>query len=388
MLRLRGRNATVPSTVRMTSEAKRSSPAEPRNRSIQGLRGLAASAVLVFHIQMMGSKGEFWNALPIQHWLHEIGPIAVRLFFFISGYLIVGSLWKSGDLNRFATNRVLRIYPVFLLLHLIMFTLGPLANYEWVGGREGDTMGRLLGDPVAWTFHFLSNLLFLPGLFALPIAQQNAWSLSYEALFYLLAAFMFIAWQRKEQLRGRIQWWLGWTIIFSFCLYDADGWFFLTGVTVWWLQETGKLKLPNLGPLDLVSLASGFAIFHTGHKALSALVLSLFFVMVVLEQGWSRKLLQSRAMNFLGTISYSIYLVHPFALEALRRVLHHGTPHGKLVQGAPWLFWIVGPLFAIGCAWLSYELIEKRFTRWISAKLELRRQDLAAKSAPDLMATR
>lgn len=372
----------------MTLPAARPSIAESRNRSIQGLRGLAAAMVLVFHIQMMGAKGEFWDELPLGNWLHEIGPIAVRLFFFISGYLIVGSLWKSGDIRRFAMNRVLRIYPVFLVLHLVMFTLGPVVNYEWVGGSSGDTMGRLMGDPLAWTFHFLSNLFFLPGLFPLPIAQQNAWSLSYEALFYLMAAFMFIAWSRYDQIHGRVQWWFGWTLMLSFCLYDADGWFFLIGVAVWWLQKEGRLKLPKLGPLDLFSLVGGFVLFHAGQKALSAIILSLFFIMVVLEQGWSRPLLQSRVMNFLGTISYSMYLVHPFALEALRRALHHGTPHGKLVQGAPWLFWIVGPAFAVLCAWLSYVLIEKRFTRWLSSKLELRGPDLAAKSAPDLMATR
>lgn len=354
------------------------------NRSLQGLRGLAAGMVLLFHVQAMGAKGDFWATLQTGHWIHDVGPIAVRIFFFISGYLIVSSLWRNGDVRKFALNRVLRIYPVFLLLHLVMFTLGPLTNYGWVGGATGDTMGRLLGDPLAWTAHFFSNLFFLPGILALPIAQQNAWSLSYEALFYFTAAFMFVAWKQRREGRSSVLWWIGIVGIVAFILWDSDGWFFVGGVLVWWLQKEGRMKLPIVGPFDLVVLTAGFLLFHARQYVLAAMVLTLFFIIVVREQGWLRILLRSRVMQFLGVISYSLYLVHPFSLEALRRLLHQR----EFVQDAPWLFWVTGPAFAIFCSWLCYELIEKRFTRWLSTKLELRRQDLAAKSAPDLMAMR
>ncbi len=361
---------------------------DSRNRSLQGLRGFAAALVLLFHVHAMGAKGGFWPVLDVTHWMHDVGPIAVRLFFFISGYLIVGSLWRNGDVRQFALNRVLRIYPVFLLLHLTMFTLGPLTGYEWVGGLAGDDMSRLLGDPVSWTAHFLSNLFFLPGILALPIAQQNAWSLSYEALFYVLAAIMFIAWRKRQQGGSSSLWFLGWAVILAFNLWDSDGWFFLAGVGVWWLQKEERLSTRAAGPLDILALLAGFWFFHNGWHIPAAIVLSLFFILVVRERGWMRHLLRSDTMNFVGLISYSLYLVHPFALEALRRVLHHGHANGQLVQHAAWFFWVIGPIFAVGCAWLSYEVIEKRFTRWVAAKLELRRRDLAAKSAPDLMATR
>lgn len=366
------------------SDSASTSSHDSRNRSLQGLRGLAAGLVLVFHVQAMGAKGNFWPILPEGHWIHDVGPIAVRIFFFISGYLIVSSLWRNADLKRFAVNRVLRIYPVFLLLHLVMFTLGPLTGYEWVGGAQGDNMGRLLGDPLAWTAHFFSNLFFLPGIFALPIAQQNAWSLSYEALFYITAGFMFLAWKRRKEGGSALLWWLGIAGILAFNLWDSDGWFFVGGVLVWWLQKEGRLRLPLGGPVDLLALGGGFLLFHHRHYELAAIVLSLFFIIVVREQGWMRVVLRSHSMHFLGVISYSLYLVHPFALEALRRVLHQR----EFAQSAPWLYWVAGLAFAIFCGWLCYEVIEKRLTRWLSAKLELRRPDLAAKSAPDLMATR
>jgi peptidoglycan/LPS O-acetylase OafA/YrhL len=357
---------------------------DARNRSLQGLRGLAAGLVLIFHVFAMGAHGGFWPDLPREHWVHDVGPLAVRIFFLISGYLIVGSLWRNGDLKRFAWNRVLRLYPVFLLLHVLMFTLGPVIGYQWVGGVAGDSMSRLLGDPLAWTVHFFSNLLFLPGIFALPIAQQNAWSLSYEALFYLVAGMMFLLWKTRQQSHRAIGWWVGWAAIISFSIYDNDGWFFLGGVGVWWLQKQGRLNWIHRGPVDVIALGLGFWLFHLQQYLPATLVLGVFFILVVREQGWLRVVLRSDTMNFLGLISYSLYLVHPFALEALRRLLHP-------VQNAaltPWAFWVAGLGLAVVSAWLSYECIEKRFTAWLGSKLELRKADLAAKSASDLMATR
>jgi peptidoglycan/LPS O-acetylase OafA/YrhL len=104
----------------------------------------------------------------------------------------------------------------------------------------------------------------------------------------------------------------------------------------------------------------------------SALVLMIFFAYVVLQTGWLALLLRTGPMGFLGRISYSLYLVHPFALEALRIGLHHGTPHGSIVNGAPWMFWVIGPAFAIAASWLCYAVLEKSFTQWLGARLALR----------------
>ncbi len=357
--------------VQVRVERKTKAREETRNRSLHGLRGLASLLVLLFHVQMMGGKGGFWGKLtPDQPW-SDLGPIAVRLFFFISGFLIVGSLWRNGDVKRFLINRVLRIYPVFGLLHLVMFGLGPLINYQWAGGAEGDSMGRLAHDPLAWVENFGTNFAFLPGALHMPIAQQNAWSLAYEVAFYLVAAAMFLV-RAQKAIWATALWWLGWAGIAAMCISDKDWTFFVGGVGVWWLHSRGAPDWFKPGPLDLLTLALGFWLYHTQQWVPCLLVLGVFFFCVVTQRGWMTPLLQSSWMTFLGTISYSLYLIHPFALDALRRVLNLGSVHQWVGPAAPWIFVLLGPVCALVAAWASYVLVEKHFTKWLTIRLGLR----------------
>lgn len=72
--------------------------------------------------------------------------------------------------------------------------------------------------------------------------------------------------------------------------------------------------------------------------------------------------LRSRFLVWLGQVSYSLYLIHPFVLDPLRRVCVKLM--GTLPLGALHLiFALVGASLAILAAWLSYELIEVRLTK-------------------------
>ncbi len=156
----------------------------PQNRSIHGLRGLAILLVFVLHAHLAMVTGAFPSA-PAEGSLAAMvlgyGHRGVELFFMISGYLIVASLVRHNRISRFVTQRAIRIYPAFLGPHLLVFLAGP-----WVGyARMSDL------DAPQWTIHFVSNLLMLPGLFDLFIANPVAWTLSLEMAFYLLAAWAY-----------------------------------------------------------------------------------------------------------------------------------------------------------------------------------------------------
>ena len=336
------------------------------------LRLLAAALVVCFH-WFHRFVPDLRPDNPLLSLIDE-GHTGIGLFMVISGFIFTAITHGARiDYTGFLRNRVLRIYPLFGLLHLIMFSVGPFANYEWVGGVPGDSMGRLLHDPLAWLGHFFSNLFFLPGFFALPITQQNSWSLAYEGLFYIVAGLMFVAYSRMQSSRlAQVAWWLGWVGVAGMCMIDREWCFFVMGVAVWWWQRNGKLEIRSFGPLDIIALATGFVLFAQREWVASAIVLTVFFIFVVIQKGWSAPILGSGPMNFFGKISYSLYLTHPFALEVLRRSLHHGDAHGALVQGAPWLFWIVGPAAAIVVAWCSYVVVEKHLTRWLSGLINTR----------------
>src|SRR5579885_2972754 len=205
---------------RMISRLFGFEPARPQfyprglNLQVHGLRGLAALLVFVFHIYGMATLAGFWPAAAVESWgFMYFGRHAVELFFIISGYLIAGSVQRHGDARLFLIDRCIRIYPAFLAIHLIVFALGPPLHYKWMSGIA----------PAAWARAFVENALFLPGLFDLPLAQLNAWSLSYEAGFYLLCAAVWAVGRRLG--RGA-----GWAVLVAatvplLCLYPKAAYF-------------------------------------------------------------------------------------------------------------------------------------------------------------------
>ncbi|RYG32175.1 acyltransferase [bacterium] len=152
--------------------------------SIHGLRGLAAAGVVAYHTFAMGLKVSFWSVDPsLMPWFDQIGTFFVCAFFGISGYLILLTLKRHGNAGRFVRNRFIRIYPLFFVLNTFVFLLWPFAGYEWMKGLQH--------RPGEWAMHYVSNGLFLPGVFDLPIAQKSAWSLSFELVFYIVAGLLF-----------------------------------------------------------------------------------------------------------------------------------------------------------------------------------------------------
>ncbi len=327
-------------------------PARQVNESIQGLRGIAALSVVLYHLHYMSAKAGF-TIDSGSSWTASVGPYAVTLFFCISGYLIISTLAKHGSVSRFAWNRVARVYPLFLILHLVMFTVGPQINYEW--------MGQLRQNGWAYAGHFLSNLLFLPGVLALPIAQKNAWSLSFEAAFYITICLVFAGRQRWPTLVGKAMFLVGGVVCVTACLLDTRYDYFAIGVLVWWLEKRGSLKFAVFGPMGLLGLIAGLLCYASECYWLGMMAVIPFFIDVVREAGWLAPILRTKFIGWLGKVSYSLYLVHPFILDPLRR-LATKFESMALPGVAHTVFVISGVTFALVAAGLVHEYIELRLT--------------------------
>src|SRR5947209_5980741 len=168
--------------------------------SVQGLRGVAALSVVIDHFYDMPKGGVYdlpdpGFLPPIWPWFQSVinvGGHGVELFFMISGFLIPASLVRHGSLARFFFDRALRIMPVFLVLHVALFVIGPVVGYKFFRGID---FGSYLGV-------FTANLLFLQDALGFPIAQQNAWTLTYEWAFYVWFALTFAAIRLGGRLMG------------------------------------------------------------------------------------------------------------------------------------------------------------------------------------------
>ena len=282
--------------------------------SVQGLRGIAALSVLMDHFYDMPKGGVYdipdpGFLPPIWPWLQSVinvGGHGVELFFMISGFLIPASLVRHGSLPRFFFDRVLRIMPVFVVLHLALFTIGPIVGYKFFRGID---FGSYLAI-------FTANLLFLQDALGLPIAQQNAWTLTYEWAFYIWFALIFAV-----------------------------------------LRVGGRMMA---APLILLGIACML------HWPITA----FFCIGMLLARGSGiGNALSAPALQYVGKISYSLYLVHPFVLFPLQMI---GL---KLVAAGVdrWLLWgafiLLGGLLSLVVSAISYELIEVRLRRSLDGVL-------------------
>ena len=331
--------------------------------SIQGLRGVAALSVLIAHFHDM-PKGGVYDAPnpgflpPIWLWLEAVFDTSghgVELFFMISGFLIPASLVRHGSVAKFMFDRVMRIMPVFVVLHLVVFAIGPIVGYKFFRGLD---VGGYLET-------FFANLLFVQDALGLPIAQQNAWTLTYEWAFYIWFAVAFTAAKQWNSMGLTV-------LLVAVGLVCVVHWpiaaFFIIGMAF----SVTDLRFRLNGPVGMMAGLACAAVMYASldmvHPFFGLLPGFLLFGMVLSGSGIGA-VLCAPALQYLGKVSYSLYLVHPFVLYPLQvaglKLVTHGANRWLLWAG----FVIFGLALTLVASALSYELIEIRLRRRIDNML-------------------
>lgn len=271
-------------------------PPPPRLRELDGLRGIAALAVALYHhsyfIQFMVPG----TALPSVQvtW----GCDGVKLFFAISAFAILATLERTRGSIAFARARAARLLPEYWLA---MVLTGAVA---WIAGPA-----RLQVTPLQW----LANLPLLQNWTGVPMVDGVYWTLNVEILFYVLMA---IAW-RLGATRQVDRLVLGWMTLRLLCwLVPLPGWvrqmllvddapYFaigLIGCSIWLRQAHWTRHLP----LAAVVIAVTALTSDPHGTGLAVVTAALFFVVAQHRARW----LAHPALLWLGAISYPFYLLH------------------------------------------------------------------------------
>jgi peptidoglycan/LPS O-acetylase OafA/YrhL len=158
------------------SEIVRTTPS--RLAWLDALRGIGALAVVGEHLTT-------W-AMP---WLRptsiNLGVYGVLVFFLVSGYIIPSSLERHGDVRAFWIGRVFRLYPLYLAV--IGLTL---ALAWWIPIRPEVPRDA---SSVAAHATMLMDAVGSAGVL------NTMWTLSYEMIFYLLVTALFVAGVRDRR---------------------------------------------------------------------------------------------------------------------------------------------------------------------------------------------
>lgn len=153
------------------------------------LRFVAASLVVFTHIELVKYyKG--YQALISQAAIYELGKIAVSAFFVLSGflitYLLLNEKQQTGKIKigKFYLRRGLRIWPLYYLLIIILFFVVPQFSPFYIL-QQSEELTSSFSIKLIFFLLLLPQLLFAAGYKAVPGAEQF-WTIGSEEIFYLL----------------------------------------------------------------------------------------------------------------------------------------------------------------------------------------------------------
>ena len=239
-------------------------------------------------------------------------------------FLITGSVLNHATARRFLIDRCIRIYPVFLTIHLLSFAVGPVIGYKVFSGIS-------VGG---WLRLFVENLLLLPGIFNLPLVQLNAWSLSYEALFYIVAALTYVLAVRTDR---------NWALAFACAASAVSLWhspqciFFLMGILVYFCRPIAALNIPGFVSIPMLLAMLWILLLAEGNSVLAyAAVLPgvVLFWSVVDGSCLLSQFTRTPVMMYFGAISYSFYLWSPVVTFPLKFFCPGGRQDGPGIRSA------------------------------------------------------
>lgn len=336
--------------------------------ALHGARGVAMLAVLAYHIYTGAVAADLSpDLVGLPRMLaNGFGKSIVGMFLLISGYVTPVCVLKYG-VGRFVVSRGIRLYPTFLVPHLLIFSIGPLIGYKWFAGIT----------PVEYVLHFFSNLLFLPGLFDLPIAQIVAWTISYDAALYLLAAATLGVSQMKWKGARVAGWLVLAACVGTLLVLRPMCWFMALGVAVYVVRQRapalfcGTWLTGIAGPLALLAMGVGYSF-----SIWLALPMSVFaLAALVADQGWPARLLQRRFLQYFGDVSYSFYLWHSMVIFGTRRICAAFLPETWPVLVNVAIFGAVTLVLSLITSHISYRVCEVAISGALARRFVPRRKE-------------
>ena len=312
----------------------------------------------------------------IFHEFFNHGAVAVSFFFFLSGVVLAYNYGVGTSTKKFFLKRVFRIYPIYVITYILVFIM-----MLWLGKKTPDIFHAIM--------NFLALQSWLPG-YAMEL-NYPSWSISAE--FFLYATFPLLLYFSK-----RIKWnyfvliciaviVLGWLQHYYFVnvIYDPERYRvnqlinffppfhfstfvagFLCGKWVKILQKKTVNSwiyslLATLGILLFILLLNTENDIRTySHNGGLIPVFMLICIGLALDQKFYKTIFGSKALLYLGNISYGIYMWQ----FAVFMVFSTFFAQEELSLNVFTIFILVLVLWGA----VSYEFIEKPSRKILSGK--------------------
>ena len=344
--------------------------------AIDGLRGVAVVAVMLYHLGFSWIPGGF---------------LGVDLFFVISGYvitrLLLDSIARSGglDLRAFYKARIRRLFPPLVFMILV--------TSIYIGIWAPETMRRFVSDApfslfgaMNWWLVFRHTDYF--DSIARPALLQHTWSLGVEAQFYLiwpLILLLVLRYLGKNKIPGAalliaavsgiallvlsVQVDAASASQISHVYFGTDthsiGLFLGAALAVSWIPQNLKVDvekraqdfIDGIGVFGFIGMIATFLFINESDPTLYKIAFPLagifgcaIITSIVHPASRFAPILSSKIAVWIGERSYAIYLWHWVVFQVTRPAVD--------IEGSTWALTALRVLIVVALADISLRLVE------------------------------
>jgi len=353
--------------------------------NLNGLRFIAAFLVIIHHIEQFKSIysiENYWGEIPF---IGIIGKLGVVLFFVLSGFLITYLLlteehsFKKISILKFYVRRMLRIWPLYFLIIILAFFVLPNISIFTLPGYGKDVIySNLFLKLFLYAIFFPNLVLSLLGI--VPYASHT-WSIGTEEQYYLVWPIILKYFKKYRMI-------LMLFIIFSYLAFGkmlsthySDILPYKNVIKAFWssfnidcMAIGGIFAIMLFQKNKFLKLIQNNTVFYLTITLVIFLMLkgiyipyihyefySVLFGIIILNFASNDKIkisLENRLFNYLGNISYGLYMYHPIGIVlALAISISIGL-------ATNWLIYPLSFTLTIIIAGLSYKYFESFFLKF------------------------
>jgi len=280
---------------------------------LEGVRGLAAILVVLFHIP-------HWNPL-CDIGIINNGSLMVDLFFVLSGYIIYSTygnkISSAKELFRFQFLRLGRLYPVHILF-LLIFLIFEIGKYI-IQVKFGISSPNNLAFKNNNLATFVEQLFLVQSVLPDNGESYNypAWSISVEFYTYLIFGFIMLFSSKTRN------YYMGAIVLISLILLVTESTYgfspllrcnegFFIGCFTAYFSTRIKAVQGYYSYIFFFGIICFLQMNNVPHLQylIYFLTSGLIVGLVNSDDGLLKKVLRSKPIAWLGSISYSIYMSH------------------------------------------------------------------------------
>lgn len=258
--------------------------------------------VVLYHYSVR--YGEIYHYVVDPFFSFNYGLFGVHLFFIISGFVIFLTIEKTTHTIDFIVKRFSRLYPAYWFAVLLTFSS---VNIFSLPGREVSFQTALI------------NLSMVQKWFHVRSVDGVYWTLAVELSFYFIMSFLLLTKQTKNIEIVSIVW-LATIVLLEFLqvnyastihwvldlmLLLNHGHLFISGIMFYKLMHENKNNFFHYA-IIVASLLTEYYL----HGRIGLYVIAIYFFVFLLFVKGYLKIIATKPLIYLGTISYSLYLIH------------------------------------------------------------------------------